>query len=38
MDNQKKKELLTTAIRAALNAGKAINEVYKSADFEVEQK
>ncbi len=38
MDNQKKKELLTTAVRAALNAGKAINEVYKGTDFGVEQK
>ena len=38
MDNTKRKELITTALSAALNAGKTVSEVYKGADFEVEQK
>jgi len=38
MNNQTKKELLTIAVEAALNAGKTVNEVYKGADFEVEKK
>jgi len=38
MDNTKRQELLTTAISAALDAGKTVNDVYKGQDFEVEQK
>jgi 3'(2'), 5'-bisphosphate nucleotidase len=38
MENEKLKELLTTAVRAALDAGKAVNEVYEKKDFEVETK
>ena len=38
MNNQTKKELLTIAVEAALNAGKIVNKVYNGADFEVEQK
>ncbi|MGM0498249.1 MAG: 3'(2'),5'-bisphosphate nucleotidase CysQ, partial [Bacteroidota bacterium] len=38
MDNTKRKELLTTALSAALDAGKTVNDVYKEADFEIEQK
>ena len=32
------KQLLTTAVRASLEAGKAVNEVYENKDFEVETK
>ncbi len=38
MDNQKMKTLLTTAVQAALDAGRAVNEVYQNKDFEVETK
>ena len=38
MENEKLKELLTTAVRAALDAGKAVNDVYENKDFEVETK
>ncbi len=38
MNNQTKKELLTIAVEAALNAGKTVNQVYNGADYEVEQK
>ena len=38
MENQELKALLTTATRAALEAGKVINEVYQEKDFEVESK
>lgn len=38
MENQELKTLLTTATRAALEAGKEINEVYQEKDFEVESK
>ena len=38
MENQKLKLLLTTAVRAAIEAGKAVNAVYQGKDFEVETK
>ncbi|MFP3860225.1 MAG: 3'(2'),5'-bisphosphate nucleotidase CysQ [Bacteroidales bacterium] len=38
MQNQEYKELLTTAVKAALLAGKEINTVYGQSDFEVEEK
>lgn len=38
MENKELKALLTTAIRAALEAGKKVNEVYREKDFEVESK
>jgi 3'(2'), 5'-bisphosphate nucleotidase len=38
MENEKLKDLLTTAARAALDAGKAVNDVYENKDFEVETK
>jgi len=38
MENETLKQLLTTAVRAALEAGKAVNEVYENKDFEVETK
>jgi 3'(2'), 5'-bisphosphate nucleotidase len=38
MKNEYYKKLLTLAVKAALEAGKEINEVYKQADFEIESK
>jgi len=38
MENTTLKESLTIAVRAALKAGKAVNEVYENKDFEVETK
>lgn len=38
MENQGLKTLLATATRAALEAGRVINEVYQEKDFEVESK
>ena len=38
MENQEYKELLTLAVKAALEAGEKVNEVYAQADFEVESK
>ncbi|MBS3771647.1 MAG: 3'(2'),5'-bisphosphate nucleotidase CysQ [Bacteroidales bacterium] len=38
MENKELKALLTTATRAALEAGKKVNEVYHEKDFEVESK
>jgi len=38
MDNTTLKQLLTTAVQAALEAGRAVNEVYENKDFEVETK
>ncbi|MFO8234152.1 MAG: 3'(2'),5'-bisphosphate nucleotidase CysQ [Bacteroidales bacterium] len=38
MNNQEYKHLLTKAVKAALLAGKAINDVYKGSDFEIEAK
>ncbi|MGM0530966.1 MAG: 3'(2'),5'-bisphosphate nucleotidase CysQ [Bacteroidota bacterium] len=38
MENKELKALLTTATRAALQAGKVINEVYREKNFEVESK
>ncbi len=38
MKNEDYKDLLTLAVKAALEAGKEINEVYKQADFEIESK
>lgn len=38
MDNTMLKQLLTTAVQAALEAGAAVNEVYENKDFEVETK
>lgn len=38
MNNQEKNDLLSIAVKAALEAGKAVNEVYQGSDFEVEEK
>ncbi len=38
MENQELKKLLAIATRAALEAGKVVNEVYQEKDFEVESK
>jgi 3'(2'), 5'-bisphosphate nucleotidase len=38
MENQELKQLLSTATRAALEAGKVVNQVYQEKDFEVESK
>ena len=38
MDNTTLKQLMTTAVQAALEAGRAVNEVYQNKDFEVETK
>ena len=38
MENQELKQLLSTATRAAIEAGKVVNEVYQEKDFEVESK